>query len=289
MSYQDAEQKVIWDFLNSRKRVTYKDVATACPGSAWKRENYLLRLRKSGVLKFCGRVGREQYFTVFDVDKVNAETAKSPSFEQDQKWMADRLDARLKAMAKVAENTPEVSFEPADTDEAAFWTFARSVVRFSTEDVTRACGFTENKRNAILRNLMQSKLIWEWGRENRILYYTALTPKEQHARSKDLRRTKFGDIWTAIRIRRLFFPEDILASLVGNDIPITLRDVVDYCKMLQKAGYLQEVHQTRSATPNKRYRLVRNTGPLPPVKKRVAVVIDCNEDRIVHTAMGRLP
>ena len=69
-------------------------------------------------------------------------------------------------------------------------------------------------------------------------------------------------------------------------VPVSLKDAHIYCQLLLKAEYLR-VQQ--KAVPGRReasYRLIRNTGPLPPMERRVRAVIDQNEGKVTYLSGG---
>ncbi|NRB20345.1 MAG: hypothetical protein HRU33_23105 [Rhodobacteraceae bacterium] len=51
---------------------------------------------------------------------------------------------------------------------------------------------------------------------------------------------------------------------------------------LYDGSHLKDTRRGRTATQSLRYHLVRDTGPLPPTVKRVPVVTDANEGRVVY-------
>jgi hypothetical protein len=91
-----------------------------------------------------------------------------------------------------------------------------------------------------------------------------------------------GNLWRAMRMLQGFSPVDLAAHAATPTVAVSPEDAAAYCQTLTRAGYLRVV---RKAAPPLRpaiYRLVRNTGPLPPVLRRVRAVIDGNTGQIVH-------
>ncbi len=89
-------------------------------------------------------------------------------------------------------------------------------------------------------------------------------------------------MWVAIRRSGAFTPTDIGAIANTAEVPISPEQVRAYLQMLLSAGYLKVV---RKAVPRKVepvYKLLRDTGPLAPTSKRLAVVYDSNKREIVH-------
>ena len=78
-----------------------------------------------------------------------------------------------------------------------------------------------------------------------------------------------------------------MAALAGSDAPVIEADARKFCSVLLDAGYLKVVQKARSHTDRPAiYLLVNNTGPLPPEIKRRQIVIDANQDRVVHVGGG---
>ena len=125
------------------------------------------------------------------------------------------------------------------------------------------------------RNLKEL-LRWVWVGET-----VPLPPKNQRESG-----TKHGNLWRSITSLKAFCPTDLMAMSCTDLVPVSLDDARAYCQLLLKAEYLRV---TQKAIPGKReasYRLVRNTGPLPPLERRVRAVIDQNEGKISYLTGG---
>ena len=100
-------------------------------------------------------------------------------------------------------------------------------------------------------------------------------------------RTAEDNLWAAMRRLPVFSPRDLAAHATTPLVEVSRDGAAGYCRALFGAGYLS---CDRKGVPGKRealYRLVRNSGPLPPREKRVRAVIDPNTAEI-HLA-ERLP
>ena len=98
--------------------------------------------------------------------------------------------------------------------------------------------------------------------------------------------TKHGNLWRAMTLLKEFCPTDLMAMSCTDLVPVSLKDAHIYCQLLLKAEYLR-VQQ--KAVPGRReasYRLIRNTGPLPPMERRVRAVIDQNEGKVTYLSGG---
>lgn len=95
------------------------------------------------------------------------------------------------------------------------------------------------------------------------------------------------NMWRAIRNLRSFSPTDVQGMSCTEEAPVSRRRAAKFCRMLEEAGYLRVV---RGGVPGRRepiYRLIRNSGRLAPVERRVRATYDPNEDRYVHVVETR--
>lgn len=284
----DAFEAEIFDFLRSRPRVTYADVALNCAASDWKRTNCLRRLRRDGHLKSCGRDGNRTYFTIFDVYEANrlAETSDPDALAAE--WAARRLEQKLAAPASETSIEASPATEGFDDYQKAIWTYVCGLSRFTRDDVARACPGDDSRRESFLRALSQKGLVFVWGRSGATVYYTTRSRTAAQDSARAARQSIEGEIWTAMRIKKSFSVADLHAALHAARPDMTERRIQDYCSLLTRAGYLRVMRKARHGGAPAIYRLIRNTGPLAPTSHRVAVVIDGNDDRIVYTPKGRL-
>jgi predicted transcriptional regulator len=114
-------------------------------------------------------------------------------------------------------------------------------------------------------------------------------PKRATGKPKIRDDSDRGRAWRTLRIRRKISVPELLGLLfdAGTD-DVTLRRAANnlqkYLRCLARAGYLAEMRREapQSLTSNgaKRYLLVRDTGPLPPVpQKLINKILDQNESK----------
>ncbi|MEP4039060.1 transposase domain-containing protein [Pseudophaeobacter sp.] len=158
------------------------------------------------------------------------------------------------------------------------------VVRFDPEDLHSGV------HTRFMGRLRKHGIIREWSRSQGKIFYTAKQPEALRDQAKAERASDEGAIWTAIRHQKKFRPVDLFAALSPARPDITQGDILSYCRVLRTAGYLRASARTRSRkmSPDTSLILTRNTGPLPPQQKRMTVVIDSNEDKIIYASGGRL-
>lgn len=92
------------------------------------------------------------------------------------------------------------------------------------------------------------------------------------------------NIWRSMRMMSEFSPRDIAAHSTTDNVQVSEDTVRTYCTMLLRAGYLRVLVKAIPSKRQARYRLIKNTGPLPPKIQRVKQVFDPNLNQVVHTA-----
>lgn len=87
-------------------------------------------------------------------------------------------------------------------------------------------------------------------------------------------------MWRAMKVRRTFDAAQLAADATQGDITCTLGTAKSYLQQLKRAGYLAV---ERESVPGRqaRYRLIRDTGPLPPAVTRAKVVFDRNTGELM--------
>lgn len=87
-------------------------------------------------------------------------------------------------------------------------------------------------------------------------------------------------MWRAMKVRRSFDAAQVAADATQGDITCTLGTAKSYLQQLKRAGYLAV---ERESVPGRlaRYRLIRDTGPLPPAVTRAKVVFDRNTGELM--------
>jgi hypothetical protein len=258
-----AEQKIL-EFICAQDRFTYSDVAEHCDTSSWARRIFLRELQRDGVIKASAREGKTQYFAVVRTD--------------------------VRAVLQGNESSIKLPpVEPHGAEEKAIWTYIHDHAYFTFEDIARVC-VVGAIRTRFMGRLRKHGIIREWSRSQGKIFYTAKQPEDLREQAKAVRASDEGAIWTAIRHQKKFRPVDLFAALSPARPDITQGDILSYCRVLRTSGYLRASARTRSRKmcPETSLILTRNTGPLPPQQKRMTVVIDSNEDKIIYASGGRL-
>lgn len=183
-------------------------------------------------------------------------------------------------------NSFEADFEQ---EKKVMMAYMRAHPQVTNAEVLDQVGGPTTRRTHFLRTLRKRGEMVKVGRRATEPLYTVLAPEEAQARAAGKRATPKGAMWAAMRERKKFTQGEVISALAGTKSPVTEAEARSYCTSLLSAGYLKVLQKARSASGRPaRYMLVRDSGPLPPDIKRMQVVVDPNEDRVVHVQGARL-
>ncbi|WIY25003.1 hypothetical protein [Parasedimentitalea psychrophila] len=273
-------EEEIWRFIKSRQVFTHADVEAFCAAGEWKRTNYLRNLARLGLVTLYQRKANIRYYTAQDPATLSGDASQIDTSVQDAQRRSDTLNSKISAGQDIS--LPVQPWTPDTAEDQKLWDFVRGQIRFTRDHVLAQKIAPDNKVTLFLRSLESASLLRSAGYDNAKPYYTAFSPSEIMHRAKDKRLTKEGRIWTAMRAASKFTIEDLLMTFAGLEDEFSEKSIRSYCSTLQKAGYLKDTRRGRVAAQSVRYHLVRDTGPLPPTVKRVPVVTDANEGRVVY-------
>lgn len=93
-----------------------------------------------------------------------------------------------------------------------------------------------------------------------------------------------GNMWTVMRRLRQFSPTDLAAHSNAGGVEVTIDQARVYARALMSAGYLKVRVTAQPGIREAVYQLIGNTGPRPPVVKRVSGVFDPNERSFTPTS-----
>jgi len=93
-----------------------------------------------------------------------------------------------------------------------------------------------------------------------------------------------GNMWLAMRVLGSFTPRDIAATAVTENTNVSMDDAAAYCRFLAKGSepHLRVLKKSKPGVSEPQYRLIRNTGPLPPRERRIRATYDPNLDAFTH-------
>jgi len=93
------------------------------------------------------------------------------------------------------------------------------------------------------------------------------------------------NLWRSMRMLKQFSARDLAAHSSTSETEVTENHAKVYCSHLLAAGYLRVVQKASPPRRSAIYRLIRDTGPVPPKTQRVQQVYDPNTGE-VHAAGG---
>lgn len=277
----------ILEFAKSRPAFTTAQLAAHCSASDWKRTNTLRALKRRGVIKPCGTFEGQILMTTHDPDQARAAfLAADP--EADAALRSDALDQRLSTAQSDPAPTaaPTVPWQPETDQVAAIWDFTKTQIAFTKAQFFAQAVLPRHRLELIFRRWQNTGQIRYLGRKNGAGYFSAIDPEQIQRETRDKRLSPEGRIWSAMRIARIFTPVDLAATLSGIDHGISAEIIQKYCSNLAHYGYLRVLCKASRKSPA-RYQLIRNSGPLPPVQKRLSVLIDPNTDTIEYDKGAR--
>ncbi|UWR43639.1 hypothetical protein [Phaeobacter inhibens] len=282
-----AEQEIL-DYISTRLRFTHAEVATYCGASEWTRQNYLRALQRQGVVRECGKDGYATCYTVFDPEEARRFEANGDQHERDTERSKARLASLIASMNENgARNLELPSAEPRSPEEKQIWKYINDLAYFTAKDLKTVCA-SETIRTRFFQRLKQAQAVRVFGRGNGETFYTTKLPSEVRDSSKSKRDSLEGIMWTAIRRQKRFRPIDLYASLVPARPDVSKKGILAYCRTLRLAGYLRAAANNRGLGEDTPLRLIKDSGPLPPVKRSMTVVVDSNDEKIVYAPGGRL-
>jgi hypothetical protein len=174
-------------------------------------------------------------------------------------------------------------FRQSNMTDRIVWDAIKNLEFFNFSDVKIAVSIPETKLRTILSRLnRQGYTRIHHSKGNRVFYTCQSNASEIEAQMSK-RQTAEGAMWIAMRISKSFTVTDIFAGLAPSRPDVGLEDIITYSETLTSAGFLKMVR--RAAPEGGRdvvYRLVNDTGPLPPKAQRGTVVIDQNTNTIAY-------
>lgn len=160
-------------------------------------------------------------------------------------------------------------------DDAA-WAAARRLGTWSYATLAAEARMKPSRATRLTRRWVKARLAVSGGLGPKQRRLWTVAPGAEALRAAAPAGTVEGNLWRTMRTQALFSPTDLMAMSSTPSVAVTLPDAVAYCEALAAADYLAVV---RKPVPGKReavYRLVENTGPRPPVVRRVRALVDPN-------------
>lgn len=177
--------------------------------------------------------------------------------------------------------------KPRHDHERVIWDYLNAHPHVTYADVFAVNPASQNRARVYLAHLRRTGILRRSKREGSKQFYTILDTEGVLNHARDQRTGDEAAIWQAMRALGAFSVEDISAALASVG-PIPRHTIQAYCLTMVRIRYASVTHRDKRTKKAQRFRLNRDTGPLAPIEKRMRVVIDRNEDRIVYAGGERL-
>jgi len=174
------------------------------------------------------------------------------------------------------------SYTPTNANERAMWNAMTTRQKFTHADITALTGVKEHARTNFFAKMKRLGHLRECGRKDLKALYTVLDAQAAQDFAAKKRASKAGAVWAVMRTLGEFTAPEINMSIDADKITITDVWLTNYIGLLLAAGYLKVMNRAAPGRRPTRYRLVNNTGPLPPEIKTKAILVDGNKERVVH-------
>lgn len=184
-----------------------------------------------------------------------------------------------------------VTQEQRDAIDGAAWAAAVRLRRFGYDEIAVEAHVPIKRATALVRGWQARGMVAqesERGAGGRLMFsvVSGVEARAEDALAETARAarrpTPEGNMWRAARGLKSFTPVDLAAHAATPECPVTRDAAQAYCHVLVRAGYVKAM---RKAVPGKReavYRLIRDTGPVPPRERRVRAVWDANLGQFTH-------
>ena len=159
-------------------------------------------------------------------------------------------------------------------NETIAWETLRVRPSFRNSDIRAAASVSQPTAGEWVAGWVRRGIVKVTGRDALGTIYAPIL--ETEIDPAPLGGTSHGNMWRAARMLGEFSARDIAAHSCTELVAVSEADAGAYCSALLAAGYLRV---TQKAIPERRvarYRLIRNTGALPPRVRRVKALVDPN-------------
>jgi hypothetical protein len=167
--------------------------------------------------------------------------------------------------------------------DTAIWATARRLGLFSYGQLAAEAGTTVERATRLAQGWLAARAILDAGEgpSRRRLFKVADNAPADLPRAP-VAGSPQGNMWRSMRMLASFSPVDVAAHSCTDAVQVSRDDAAAYCQTLTRAGYLRVMRKARPGKLEAVYRLINNTGPKPPVLRRIRVVVDQNTGAIAH-------
>lgn len=183
------------------------------------------------------------------------------------------------------------------SENKAIWATALRLGEFSYASLAVEAGIPIPRTMALVKGWAKTRLVEFSHIVGRGRHVFKLTPA---ARQVDLpanlvvlepAASADENMWRSARMLRSFGAHDLAIHSTTPSVTVTDEAAQKFCHVLLKGGYLKVLRKANFKRAGKSmvrthaiYQLVRNTGPMPPVERRVVAVWDPNLGEYVQVA-----
>lgn len=166
----------------------------------------------------------------------------------------------------------------------AAWAAALQMPKFGYSEIATAVKINHDRATVIVRSWEKSGVLVavEPDLNKRKLWQIApgaVRPEKPRGRTAE------ENLWTAMRGLGAFTPSVLAANATVDPLSVSTEEAQAYCRSLLAVGYLRVMRKAAPPLVEAIYRLVKNTGPKPPLERRLRAIVDDNTDA-VHLIRG---
>lgn len=269
-----AETQIL-SFARSRAAFTLAELSSYCTASDWKTENALSDLKRRQVIRACGKHEGRTLLTIHEPGTAHRHFVNGT---MPMEWRDAAVQTEIR---EAVERSQADSFwAPSDEDLERLWAWIEKRPEFTKRQFMDQEALPAHRLELMFQRWRRSGRIRFLGRKDNVGLFTGVSDRQRMEEARDKRLSLEGRLWSAIRVSKVFTPVDLEVRLAGSDWAVSSQMISRYCEDLVKFGYVKILRKRTRRNPA-RYQLVRNTGPLPPVAKRVTCLIDPNQDTVL--------
>jgi hypothetical protein len=180
------------------------------------------------------------------------------------------------------------NFTPKDDIEKTMWDYIVSKTSVTHADIKGAVDVTDYRRTNFVAKLKRLKVLHKCGKQGIHDLFTVHDTEALRKNDTEKRQSPQGGMWASMRVLRDFTPIEVHRAILQRHPDITEKVVTLYCQKLLKAEYLRVVQTAKIGVRPARYKLINDTGPLPPQVKHKQVIIDGNNGTVAHVDGAQL-
>ncbi|MEL7098258.1 MAG: hypothetical protein AAGM84_05450 [Pseudomonadota bacterium] len=184
---------------------------------------------------------------------------------------------------------PAERFVPQTPEERALWDWVKSQPKFQLKTLKQAMAFSDYRVERIWSVLRRKNIVRSLGQAGGKQWFSVHDDAEIEAVKRGKRKSMTGRVWAVMRATQTFTVTDLVMSFDVELDDQQRHKIREFCRALVAAEYLKVIQKARPDVGREAcYRLVKNTGPIPPSFGRRLSLIDQNTERVVWVAGGAL-